>query len=95
MAELPIQTHKLESTPEQSARDSYTWRVWLDGQRAALGPPQRLRSHRDGSSAHQLHERLPQALQRYAQGRLRNDLPVLDQVLGWNVPITLHAEHFR
>ena len=42
----------------------------------------------------ELDKRLATALQRQADGRLRGDLPVIDQVLGWKSPVTLRAEHF-
>lgn len=94
MAELPIRFHNLQPA---NGRDGIRWHVGLEeeGEEALLvvdlAESQAVKTQ---LSRTELHERLPGALQRFAVGELRNDLPVLDQVSAWNSPIVLLAEHF-
>lgn len=94
MAELPaIETYILESHPD-GRNDAYRWRVWLEE-----SVPLWVELSGPGANATQLdlpalHEGLPDALRRYAQARLRGDLPVLEQVAGWDGPVALAPEHF-
>jgi hypothetical protein len=94
MAELPaIQSYILESHPD-SRTDAYRWRVWLEESVplwVELSGPEANATQLD---LPELHERLPDALRRYAQSRLRGDLPVLEQVAGWDGPVALAPEHF-
>jgi hypothetical protein len=100
MAELPIHHHKRIGTPEGPGdHDGYRWNVGLEEEGHAvtllvvdIGGSAAIET---GLSRTELDDRLPDALQRYAAGRLRNDQPVLEQVAGWNSPIVLMAEHFR
>jgi hypothetical protein len=96
MAELPIKTYKLLSSPElgPGSLDGYRWRVWLEEDVPLMVDLSRTQAVVAGLSRGQLEEGLPAALQRLASERLRNDLPVLDQVLGWNSPVVLKAHHF-
>ena len=91
MAELPIKTHKRVDAP---GLDGSRWRVWLEEDVPLIADLSESQQVIAGLSAAQLHERLPAALQRYASGRLSNDVPVINQVLDWDSPIVLQAEHF-
>ena len=73
MAELPaIETYILESHPDGRS-DAYRWRVWLEESVplwVELSGPQANETQLD---LPELHQRLPQALRRYANARLRAD----------------------
>jgi hypothetical protein len=94
MAELPaIESYILESHPD-SRTDAYRWRVWLEESvplRVELSGP---KANATQLALQELHERLPNALRAYASARLRGDLPVLEQVAGWDGPVELAPEHF-
>ena len=94
MAELPaIESYILESHPD-SRTDAYRWRVWLEQGvplRVELSGPQ---ANETQLALPELHERLPDALRRYASARLRPGAPVQEQVAGWDAPVELAVEHF-
>ena len=94
MAELPaIETYILESHPD-GRTDAYRWRVWLEESVplwVELSGPQ---ANETQLPLPELHERLPQALRRYASSHLRADTPVIEQVAGWSAPVELAVEHF-
>jgi hypothetical protein len=95
VAELPaIESYILESHPD-SRTDAYRWRVWLEESvplRVELSGPS---ANETQLALPELHERLPDALRRYASARLRSDAPVLEQVAGWDTPVELAVEHFK
>jgi hypothetical protein len=86
MAELPeIQSYILESHPD-ARTDAYRWRVWFeDGDPlwVELSGPE---ANETELGLPELHERLPDALQRYA---------ALEQTAAWDGPVELAADHFR
>jgi hypothetical protein len=94
MAELPaIESYILESHPD-GRTDAYRWRVWLEESvplRVELSGP---KANATQLGLPELHERLPNALRAYASARLRSDLPVVEQVAGWDGPVELAPEHF-
>jgi hypothetical protein len=101
MSELPITFHNLKSTPGSPGTgglDAYRWHVGLkengdeDYVVVDLSASAAIET---GLSRSELNARLPEALQRYAAGRLRNDQSVLGQVLSWSGPIVLRPEHFQ
>jgi hypothetical protein len=94
---LPITYHNLKSEPESgpSDHDGYRWHVGLDDVVLLIVDLSGSQAIETELGRTELNARLPTALQRYASGRLRADLPVLDQVAGWDSPVVLAAEHFR
>jgi hypothetical protein len=86
VADLPaIQSYILESHPD-GRTDAYRWRVWFENNVplwVELSGPQ---ANETQLGLPELHERLPDALRRYA---------VLEQVAAWEGPVALAAEHFR
>jgi hypothetical protein len=94
VAELPaIETYILESHPD-GRTDAYRWRVWLEESVPLWVELSGPRANETHLALPELHQRLPDALRRYASGRLRPDLPVLEQVAGWDGPVELAPEHF-
>src|SRR4051812_4358227 len=99
MAELPIKWCKLKSSPDlgPTTRDGFRWHVGLEED----GQEHQLVVDLSGSAAvetglgpAEIKRRMPRALQQYAAGQLRNDRPVLDQVILWNSPIVLTSDKF-
>ncbi len=81
------------------AEDSYRWRAHIEEGGATvdyivvdLADTQAVAT---GLAASDIEASVEDALQVYSRGRLRNDVPVLDQVAGWNGPVVLMATHFR
>lgn len=96
MAELPITSRRLVSTPASPAgHDAYSWRVEIGDVEVLVVELSGAEAVETGMGTEEIHERMPAALQRWAARRLRSDVPVVDQVGGWNSPIMLLAEHFR
>jgi hypothetical protein len=94
MAELPrIETYILESHPD-GRTDAYRWRVWLEQDVTLWVELSGAKANETELDLPDLHQRLPHALQRYANGHLRAGRPVLEQVAGWDAPVALAAEHF-
>ena len=94
MAELPISFTRRQHVP---GLDAIRWHVGLDGdgdETMLVVDLSETAGIQIGLSNSELDARVPDALQRLASGRLRNDLPVLDQVAGWNSPVVLRPEHF-
>lgn len=98
MAELPITFCNLQHKPTGPGdRDGYRWHVGLeeDGYEQLLVvdiSASEAVSTELGTSG--LTEALPDALQRYARGKLKQGEPVMSQVAGWNGPILLQRAHF-
>lgn len=92
MAELPITSHNRQRAP---GLDGHRWHVNIADTQQLVVEISESTQTQTGLSTGQLHEQLPAALQRWAEGRLRNDLPVLDQVAGWDSPIVLRPEHLE
>lgn len=99
VALVPIESHDLQWTPPgPDGADGYRWHAHLpiddfvddlvvdlsatEAARTNLGPID-------------LDARFPLAIERFASARLRKDLPIPEQLLGWSVPVTLRADHFR
>jgi len=92
--QLPIRAYKRVEAP---GLDGLRWRVWLsanDNHVPLIVDLCGTQATISGLPETELDSRLAAALQRLAEGRLRGDLPVIDQVLRWNSPVILRAEHF-
>jgi hypothetical protein len=99
MASLPLKSHVLKWAPgDPGGADGFRWHAHLssgDYEDYVVVDLSATEAAVTGLGKHELHERFPGALQRLAAERLRNDKPVPEQVLAWNAPVMLRADHFQ
>jgi hypothetical protein len=95
MAELPITFPNLQRTP---GLDGFRWRVGVaveDDEAMIVVEVSDTTAVTVGLSRSELQEQLPRALQSYSASRLRNDLPVMEQVVAWDSPVVLRPDHLE
>lgn len=97
MTELPVAGVRRVRGYGAAGVDGVRWRVLLsegaDDHTLVVDLPEAERAA-SGLTVAQLDERLPAALQRFAEGRLDASGGVLGQVEGWPQPLVLEASHF-
>jgi hypothetical protein len=96
MPNLAITEHKLlytPTTPYKPGHEAYRWRVTVENAHPFHVELMGDEAAETGLRTAALHQRFPEALQRYAADEL-GDGDVAAQVEGWHDPVELKAAHF-